>query len=58
MEFVKPKIPNWQVKIGDNPEDQTIVFNLYLEKPLNRFQRWMCKKCLGMHWRKLDETEG
>lgn len=50
----QPK-PNWEIKLGDNELEETVVFNLFIKKPPNRFQRWMMKKCLGLHWRRIAE---
>jgi hypothetical protein len=51
--FNKSPEPNCEIRVGDNPLDQGVVLNLYLENPPNRFQRWMMKVCLGLYWRAL-----
>ena len=47
--------PNWSVTFGD--QVNTLVFNLYVDRPPNRFQRWMLRKFFSMYW-KPAETKG
>lgn len=48
-----PPQPNWRFYLGGKQE-LNAYFQFYLEKPPNRFQRWMMGKVLGIYWEKVD----
>jgi len=53
MEIRKPKDPNWQLEIGQEPEGLKTCLRLHWDNPPNRFQRWAMGKFLGLHWSRL-----
>jgi hypothetical protein len=52
--YLPPKA-NWQISFGKIPSSYATYIQIYIEKPPNRFQRWMIKKVLGIHWTPINE---
>jgi hypothetical protein len=48
--FHEPPKANWKISIGEIPDAYATYIWIYVKKPPNRFQRWMIKKVLGIHW--------
>jgi hypothetical protein len=48
--FHDPPKPNWKISFGEIPDAYATYICIYIEKPPTRFQRWMIKKVLGIHW--------
>lgn len=47
FKLASPPQPNWKLSFGLGA---TTYFYIYVEKPPNRFQRWMIKKVFNIHW--------
>ena len=50
--FELPPEPNWKFYFGDSIKNN-IHFNVYLENPPNRFQRWLWYKGFRLTWEKI-----
>lgn len=50
--FELPPEPNWRFYFGDNIKNN-IHYNVYLDNPPNRFQRWLCYKAFRLTWEKI-----
>jgi hypothetical protein len=48
--FHEPPKANWKISLGEIPDAYATYICIYVKKPPNRFQRWMIKKVLGIHW--------
>ena len=42
---------NWRYRYGSG--DTTFFVELYIEKPPNRFQRWVARWALGITWERI-----
>ena len=50
--YEPPPEPNWRFYFGDNIKNN-IHYNVYLDNPPNRFQRWLCYKAFRLTWEKI-----
>ncbi len=50
--FELPPEPNWRFYFGDNIKNN-IHYNVYLDNPPNRFQRWLCYKAFRLTWEQI-----
>ena len=50
--FELPPEPNWRFYFGDSTTNN-IHYNVYLENPPNRFQRWLCYKAFRLTWEQI-----
>jgi hypothetical protein len=51
--FYQPPKANWQITFGLTTNT---YIQIYVEKPPNKFQRWMMQKVLGIYWKKINEN--
>jgi hypothetical protein len=54
LTFKAPPKANWQISFGKIPTPYSTYICIYIEDPPNRFQRWMIKKVLGIHWTRVE----
>ena len=47
-----PKPPNWKFYFGDSVTNN-IQWNVYIDNPPNRFQRWLCYKAFRLTWEEI-----
>lgn len=52
LSIAPPPQANWWFYFGGK-QAYNAYFQFYLEKPPNRFQRWMMSKVLGIYWEKV-----
>lgn len=52
LNFTRPPEANWRFYFGGK-QACNAYFQFYLERPPNRFQRWMMGKVLGIYWEKV-----
>jgi len=50
--YETPPEPNWRFYFGDSIKNN-IHYNVYLENPPNRFQRWLCYKAFRLTWEQI-----
>ena len=50
--FESPPEPNWRFYVGDNIKNN-IRYNVYLENPPNRLQRWLWYKAFRLTWEQI-----
>jgi hypothetical protein len=47
-----PPPPNWRFYFGDSVKDN-IQWNIRIDNPPNRFQRWLCYKAFRLTWEEI-----
>lgn len=53
----KPPEANWRIYFGDSDPAYSTYFQFYLQKPPNRFQRWLIHKTLGIRWENIEQCK-